>query len=106
MSYALTRPTRLDLEQFARVTGLHPGFVRRLVDLELVDTLPGGSGDPTFAPDQVVAVARLRRLRAAFALNYASLRLVVDLLDRISALESALARRPPRPGGPSWTSTV
>ena len=40
----------------------------------------------------------MQRLRAGFALNYAALGLVTDLLDRITALEAALRtyRRPGR----------
>jgi hypothetical protein len=34
----------------------------------------------------------MQRLRAGFALNYAALGLVADLLDRIAALEEALRR--------------
>jgi hypothetical protein len=49
-------------------------------------------------------VARLQRLRAGFALNYAALGLVVDLLDRIAVLEATIPnRRVRRPGGSSWT---
>jgi hypothetical protein len=40
----------------------------------------------------VAEVARVQRLRAGFALNYAAVGLVADLLDRIAALEAALRR--------------
>ena len=48
-------------------------------------------------PAQLAAVARLQRLRAGFALNYAALGLVLDLLDRIAVLEAARARHRSRP---------
>jgi hypothetical protein len=51
-----------------------------------------------FAPGQLAVVARIQRLRAGLGLNYASIGLVLDLLDRITALEAAL-RRARRPGG-------
>jgi hypothetical protein len=40
-----------------------------------------------------------------FSLNYAALALVVDLLDRVAALEAALRKHTPSrtPGGRSWT---
>jgi len=101
VTYALARPMRLDLTSFARATGLHPEFVRRLVALGLLEAATGGSGDLTFAPDQVMAAARLRRLRAGFALNYSALGLVVHLLDRIAELEAT--RPSSRRGGRSWT---
>ena len=98
MSYALVRPARLDLEDFARATGTHPDLVRRLVTLGILEARPGPGGEPWFTPSQAAAMARLQRLRAGFALNYAALGLVTDLLERIAVLESAL-RRARRPGG-------
>ena len=95
MTHALTRPVRLDLEAFARAANLHPDLVRRFVALGLIDAAPDADGELWFSPDQLAAVARLQRLRAGFALNYAALGLVADLLDRIARLEAALRRRPP-----------
>ncbi len=43
-------------------------------------------------------MARIKRLRASLSINYASLGLVCDLLDRIAALE-ATARGSRRSGG-------
>jgi chaperone modulatory protein CbpM len=98
VSYALVRPARLDLEDFARATGTHPDLVRRLVTLGILEAGPGPGGELWFAPSQAAEMARLQRLRAGFALNYAALGLVTDLLERIAVLESAL-RRARRPGG-------
>ena len=105
--YVLARPLRLDLDAFARAAGLHPDVVRRFVALGLIDALRDASGTLWFSPSQLAATARLQRLRAGFGLNYASLGLVVDLLDRIARLEAAQRRRPlesasPR-GGRRWT---
>ncbi len=91
-TYALARPVRLDLDAFARMAGLHPEVVRRFVALGLVEASHDASGGLWFAPSQLTAVARLQRLRAGFALNYAALGLVVDLLDRIARLEAAQRR--------------
>ncbi|HEY0400954.1 MAG TPA: hypothetical protein VGD09_02980, partial [Blastococcus sp.] len=46
-----------------------------------------------FSPSQVAVVARLQRLRTTLPLNYAALGLVVELLDRITELETALRVR-------------
>jgi hypothetical protein len=93
-TYALARPVRLDLDAFARMAGLHPDVVRRFVALGLVDASRDASGAMWFTPSELTAVARLQRLRAGFALNYAALGLVVDLLDRIAQLEAAQRRHP------------
>lgn len=101
MTYALVRPARparLSLDAFALVTGSHPDLIRKLVTLGILDATRGPAGELWFAPGQVAALARVQRLRAGFALNYAALGLVTDLLQRIAVLESAL-RRARRPGG-------
>ena len=64
MSYALVRPARLDLEDFARATGTHPDLVRRLVTLGILDARRGPGGELWFAPGQAAAMARIQRLRA------------------------------------------
>ncbi|MGZ4599405.1 MAG: chaperone modulator CbpM [Oryzihumus sp.] len=102
MSYALARPLVFDLETFAKLTGLHPEMVRRYVALGLLRASTDVQGRLWLRPDQVQAVARLQRLRAGFALNYAALGLVVDLLDRIAVLE-ATRIRPQRTGASTWT---
>lgn len=102
MSYALARPLLFDLESFAKLTQLHPDMVRRYAALGLIRASTDAQGRLWLRPDQVQAVARLQRLRAGFALNYAALGLVVDLLDRIAALE-ATRIRPQRTGPSTWT---
>jgi DNA-binding transcriptional MerR regulator len=106
-SYVLARPLRLDLDAFARAAGLHPDVARRFVALGLIDASRDASGTLWFSPSQLAAVARLQRLRAGFGLNYASLGLVVELLDRIAELEAAQRRRPLEPASPRgarrWT---
>jgi hypothetical protein len=89
---------RLDLEAFARASGLHPALVERLVALGLLETADEG---PLFAASELVRAHRIQRLRAGLGINYAALGLVLDLLDRIDALESRLRRN----GGPNrqWT---
>jgi hypothetical protein len=88
----LARPTRWRLDAFADAVGLHPELVRRLVALGLLEATSDAAGELWFPPTQLLAAARLQRLRAGFALNYAALGLVAQLLDRIADLESARNR--------------
>jgi hypothetical protein len=105
VSYALVRVPRpagrrwLSLEELARASGAHPELVRKLVTLGIIEarTARDAPGDLWFSPAQVAAVARVQRLRAGFALNYAAIGLVTELLDRIALLEAA--PRGPRRGG-------
>ncbi|GAA0411157.1 hypothetical protein Acor_14980 [Acrocarpospora corrugata] len=87
MTFALVRPARLTLDAFARETCLHPELVRRLVALDLLQASADTAGNLWLPADQLAKVARIQRLRAGFALNYAALGLVIDLLDRIAELE-------------------
>jgi chaperone modulatory protein CbpM len=102
---SLVRMPRLDIETFARMTGMHPEMVRRWTSLGLLDATWDSRGILWFAPSQVAAAARLQRLRAGFAINYAGLGLVADLLDRIAVLEAAAPgnRRTQLKEGSSWT---
>ncbi|MGJ6965353.1 chaperone modulator CbpM [Streptosporangium sp. G11] len=102
-TYQLTRPARLDLETFARETGTHPELVRRLVVLGVLDAWTDAAGHLWFEPPQLLTMARIRRLRAGFSINYAALGLVLDLLDRIAELEAAQRGRSRPIGGPPWT---
>jgi len=100
VTYALVLAPRLTLDEFATASGLHPDLIRRLVALGLIDADRDATGGLWFSRSQLAAVARMQRLRAGFALNYAAIGLVTDLLDRIAALEAAQrgARRPARRG--------
>ena len=81
---------RLSLEEFAVLSGLHPDLIRRLVALGLIDARRDAAAALWFSRSELAAVARVQRLRAGFALNYAAIGLVTDLLDRIAVLEAAL----------------
>jgi chaperone modulatory protein CbpM len=93
MTIVLVRPTRLDLDTFARAVALHPDVVRRLVALGLLDADADAEGRLWLPADQLARVGRIQRLRAGFALNYAAVGLVMDLLDRIAELEEATRGR-------------
>ena len=100
MNYAIVRAARLNLEEFALLSGLHPDLVRSLVALGLINADRDTAGELWFYRGELAAVARVQRLRAGFPLNYAAIGLVTDLLDRIAVLQAALrgqaARRPGR----------
>jgi chaperone modulatory protein CbpM len=81
---------RLSLEEFAVLSGLHPDLIRRLVALGLIEAHRDTAGALWISRSELAAVARMQRLRAGFALNYAAIGLVTDLLDRIAVLEAAL----------------
>lgn len=99
IAYPVTRPSRLSLDRFARQAGLHPQLVQKFVALGLLDAQRDATGALWFRPAALVTVARVQRLRAGLALNYAAIGLVLDLLDRIDELEAASRRT----GSRTWT---
>src|ERR1700750_1602253 len=102
---SLARPAGLSLDAFARASSLHPELVVRFVNLGLLDATADGRGQLRFAPGQLRRAERIERLHSTLPLNYASLGLVLDLLERIDHLEAVLRHRPgPERGTPrSWT---
>ncbi|MFF0789280.1 chaperone modulator CbpM [Streptomyces spiralis] len=100
--YALVPVPRLSLDAVARRSGLHPDLVRRFVALGLVDAERDAAGHLVFEPMAPAVLARIQRLRSGLCLNYASIGLVLDLLDRISLLEAALRRAGTRSETPPW----
>ena len=101
--YAIVPVPRLSLQTVARRSGVHPDLIRRFVALGLVEAERDASGGLVFEPTAPAALARVQRLRTGLCLNYASIGLVLDLLDRISLLEAALRRVGTRSETPPWT---
>ncbi|AGS73134.1 chaperone modulator CbpM [Streptomyces collinus] len=101
--YAIVPVPRLSLQTVARRSGVHPDLIRRFVALGLVDAERDSAGRLVFDPTAPAVLARIQRLRTGLCLNYASIGLVLDLLDRISLLEAALRGRGTRSETPPWT---
>ncbi|AUA14236.1 MerR family transcriptional regulator [Streptomyces sp. SID8382] len=101
--YELVPARRLSLETVADRTGLHPELIRRFVALGLIDAEYDATGRLVFAPDAPAVLGRVERLHTGLCLNYASIGLVLDLLDRINRLEAALRRSGARSEEPPWT---
>ncbi|MDT3439985.1 MULTISPECIES: chaperone modulator CbpM [unclassified Pseudofrankia] len=107
--YPLAPIRRLTLETVVHRSGLHPDLLRRFVTLGLLNATRDARGELWFPLDTLATIARIQRLRAGLCLNYAAIGLVLDLLDRIDALEAALrSSTPARPptaarSTPPWT---
>jgi len=93
--YALTlawwhRLGLLTVDEVAARCGLHPELVQRLVVLGLIDPEEGYSD--LFRPEITLRIQRILRLRRDLGVNYNAAALVLDLLERIDALEGRLRR--------------
>ena len=96
--YALTLSWRrkrglLTLNEVAARCGLHPELVQRLIGLGLIDPEEGSSD--LFRPEVTLRLQRILRLRRDLGVNYNATALVLDLLERIDALEARLRRFEP-----------
>ncbi|MBN9110492.1 MAG: hypothetical protein J0I34_17155 [Pseudonocardia sp.] len=96
---------RMSLGELAEHSGTHPAQLRRLVALGLLQANHGTDGALRFAAGQLAALDRIERLRTGLSINYAALGLIVELLDRIRELESALrTERAAHDATRGWTS--
>jgi hypothetical protein len=87
-----TSPYQLTVADVAASSGLSPELVSRFVALGLVDAERDPRGRLWFRVGAPSAIARVQRLRTGLYLNYAAVGVVLDLLDRIERLETALRR--------------
>jgi len=83
----------LTIEELARRSGCHPELVERLARFGVIEPSEGAGGPPRFASSALARLRRAVRLRRDFGLNASALGLVLDLLERVEALEAELDRR-------------
>jgi len=79
---------QLTLEALAASAGLHPALVERFVEFGLLDPAEWVGTELLF---DLAAVPRLRmieRLRCDVGINLAGIAVILDLLDRLRALQS------------------
>jgi chaperone modulatory protein CbpM len=81
------------LAQFARAAGMDTHMVVRLVRLGLLEAATDPAGQVWLSASQVRRAALILRLRSGLGLNYTALGLVLDLLSRITDLETQLRAR-------------
>ena len=89
-AYLPGRSPYLVRAEFMEVTGIHPSRISELIEMEWIETrLAGGGGDPQhlFREVDIYRVRKLERICADFELPVLGGAIIVDLLDRIDALE-------------------
>ena len=87
----LTDDHALELEAFAAACGTEVAYVRLLVDEGLVQPL---ARHPAwrFGGEELARVRRIRRLQRDFEANLQSVAVMLDLLDEVERLRTALHR--------------
>jgi DNA-binding transcriptional MerR regulator len=79
------------IESLARLAGIHPELVRRLIRLGLIEPSGGTTAAPRFRRQDALLLERAMRLRRDLGLNYAGAVLACELLAQIDQLERRLA---------------
>jgi DNA-binding transcriptional MerR regulator len=77
---------RLTLDDLALHAGMHPALVERLAEFGLVTPIRQ-EGALLFDPSVVSRLRTIARLRQSLGINLAGISVILDLVDRICALQ-------------------
>ena len=87
-----SRRDLLRLEDLASRTGVHPDMLRRFIDFGLIQPVDGSSQEPMLGPEAVHRIRVIQRLRCDLGINLPGIAVILDLLDRLSALQHGGSR--------------
>jgi DNA-binding transcriptional MerR regulator len=79
-------PQRLTVEDLALHAGMHPALVERLVECGLV-TPVRREGAAFFDPSAVSRLRTIARLRQTLGVNLAGVSVILDLVEKVCALQ-------------------
>lgn len=87
------RPSLLTVEELACRCGVHPELIDRLSRLGLIDAADWDlSGEALFHREAITVIGRIMRLRNELGVNYAGVGVILELMERIEALEANIRR--------------
>lgn len=81
-----TDDQRLTLEDLALHTGMHPALVEQLVEFGLLTPIRR-QGAMLFDPSAVSRLRTTARLRRTLGINLAGISVILDLIEKVSALQ-------------------
>ena len=73
--------------EFIELTGIHPSRIGELIEIGWIETRGGDDANYLFREIDIYRVRKLERICADFGLPVLGGAIIVDLLDRIDALE-------------------
>ena len=82
-----TRSNLMPLEDAARHLGLHPDIVQRFLEFGLLEPAEVTGADIMLDPVALRRIGVIQRLRYDLGINLAGIGVILDLLDRIDALQ-------------------
>lgn|SRR5215510_11181979 len=98
----------LTLEALASSAGLHPAHVERFVELGLLDPVEVAGKEMIFDTSAILRLRRIERMRREIGINLNGIAVILDLLDRLRALqhESEWLRGRRESGGESGPQSI
>jgi hypothetical protein len=84
-------PTLLTLSELAYLAETSPEIIEQLLELDIMEPA-SGEPEPCFTVETLFLVRRLLRINAGLGIDFPSLPLVLDLLNRIADLEQRLSK--------------
>jgi MerR HTH family regulatory protein len=78
---------QLTLDALARSAGLHPGLVERFVEFGLLEPAEREGTQLVFEAAAVLRLRMIERLRSDIGINLTGIAVILDLLDRLNALQ-------------------
>jgi DNA-binding transcriptional MerR regulator len=78
---------QLTLEALAAHAGMHPELVGRFVELGLIEPVEFDGATALFDASAIVRLRMIGRLRKSLGINLAGIGVIVNLLDRLCALQ-------------------
>ena len=85
-----TTRERLTLEAAAARVGLHPVLVERFVEFGLVEPVERTGAELRFDPACLPRLVAISRLRTDLGVNLHGVAVILDLVDRLAALQREL----------------
>jgi hypothetical protein len=82
----------ITLEDLASGAGVQPLLIERLVDLGLLESAGPPGQPPVFLAAAALRLHAIQRIRRDIGVNLAGVGVILDLLERVRALERELER--------------
>ena len=82
-----TRPNLMPLEDAAKRLGLHPDTIRRFLEFGLLESAQVTGPEILLDPIALSRIGTIQRLRCDLGINLAGIGVILELLDRIEALQ-------------------
>jgi chaperone modulatory protein CbpM len=78
---------QLTLDALATHAGMHPGLVQKFVELGLIEPIVSDGVRSVFDASAVPRLRTIGRLREGLGINVAGIAVILDLLDKLCALQ-------------------